>query len=185
MLPEPDRSIISLDQVEDKRLPMTPASVYEIKSAQHSDRKWIVKTIIGLWGDDCVVVRGKKFFPVDLPGFIAFSPKGERCGLVTYQIKDQICEITTLNSLRENKGIGSALVAAVRDEAKTEGCTKIVLITTNDNQLAIDFYKRKGFQLVAVHEGMVDKARLLKPSIPKYSNEGAVIKDELEFELCL
>jgi hypothetical protein len=41
------------------------------------------------------------------------------------------------------------------------------VITTNDNTDALRFYQRRGFCLVKVHRGAVDRSRAsLKPEIP-------------------
>ena len=61
--------------------------------------------------------------------------------------------------------------------------TSIRLITTNDNLEALGFYERRGFRIVAVHRGAVDRARLLKSSIPVVAENGIELHDELELEL--
>jgi hypothetical protein len=59
------------------------------------------------------------------------------------------------------------------------------LITTNDNLHAIKFYEKQGFRIIAVHRGAVDRARVLKPSIPLVAENGIELHDELELELIL
>ena len=45
-----------------------------------------------------------------------------------------------------------------------------VVITTNDNVDALRFYQRRGFCLVRVHRGAVDRSRAsLKPEIPRWA----------------
>lgn len=44
-----------------------------------------------------------------LPGFI-FLENHTISGVVTYHIENNECEIVTLNSFRENRGIGTALI---------------------------------------------------------------------------
>jgi RimJ/RimL family protein N-acetyltransferase len=63
------------------------------------------------------------------------------------------------------------------------GARRLWLITTNDNVHAQRFYERRGFTLVGVGEGAVDRARLAKPEIPLVGNDGVEIHDELEYEL--
>ena len=63
--------------------------------------------------------------------------------------------------------LGTALVAAVRSLARDAGCTRLWLITTNDNVDALRFYQRRGFRLATLHRGAVDDCRArLKPEIP-------------------
>jgi hypothetical protein len=73
--------------------------------------------------------------------------------------------------------------AAAVEWARTRGCRRLWLITTNDNLDAIRFYQRRGWRLAAVHPGGADRARELKPSIPEIGEYGIPIHDELEFEL--
>jgi ribosomal protein S18 acetylase RimI-like enzyme len=55
-------------------------------------------------------------------------------------------------------------------------------VTTNDNEPAIEFYRRRGMALVAVHENALEQSRRLKPEIPLTGLEGRPIRDEIEFE---
>lgn len=143
----------------------------------------MAKFIARHWGEDYVVVHEDIFSPEQLPGFIAITPKGKKIGLVTYQIREEICEIITLNSLIPNQGVGTKLVEAVLEEARRSRCSRICLTTTNNNQRAIDFYKGRGFYLHEVRKGAVNKAREIKPSIPFQSPEGQSITDEWVFSL--
>ena len=60
------------------------------------------------------------------------------------------------------------------------------VVTTNDNVLALGFYQRRGFGLVALRTGAVDKARRdLKPEIPELGQSGIPIHDEIELSLSL
>jgi hypothetical protein len=59
------------------------------------------------------------------------------------------------------------------------------LVTTNDNIDALRLYQRRGFRLTTLHTGAVDRARMLKPSIPKLGRHGIPIRDELVLTLDL
>jgi hypothetical protein len=65
------------------------------------------------------------------------------------------------------------------------GCTRLWLITTNDNLHALRFYQKRGFMLVAVHRNAVEQSRKLKPEIPLYGKDGIPIRDEIELEMLL
>ena len=93
--------------------------------------------------------------------------------------------MVTLHAAVSGRGIGSALLGAAREKATALGCSRLWLVTTNDNQLAIRFYKRSGLTLARIHRGAVAEARSLKPEIPKLGYGGVPIEDELEFELRL
>jgi hypothetical protein len=136
------------------------------------------------WGSPIVVVHGTTFQPADLPGFAAIQGD-ERVGLITYNMQDSACEIVTLDITVEGKGIGTALIEHVKEVARQNGCTRLWLITTNDNLKAVRFYQKRGLELVAVHRGAVAKSRQVKPEIPATGNDGIPIRDEIEMELRL
>jgi GNAT superfamily N-acetyltransferase len=140
--------------------------------------------IVGHWGAPIVIAHGEVYEPHQLPGFVAVQDD-TWVGLVTYRIDNTACEIVTLNSVRPNIGVGSALIEAVVQQARQLGCTRVWLITTNDNLHALRFYGKRDFRLVAVHRGAVDRARRLKPSIPLIGNDAIPICDEIELELTL
>jgi len=79
-------------------------------------------------------------------------------------------------------GAGSVLLAAATEVARKAGARRLWLITTNDNLDALALYQRRGFRLVAVRAGAVDRARLLKPSIPEVGEHGIPMHDELVLE---
>jgi len=60
---------------------------------------------------------------------------------------------------------------------------RLWVITTNDNVDALRFYQRRGFCLVAVHRGAVDRSRAsLEPEIPPVGAYGIPLRDEIELE---
>lgn len=159
--------------------------LYTIRPVEERDQGWIPGFVRTLWGDEIVVVHEDVFYPSQLPAYIAVSAEDQVVGLVTYQIRDDICEIITMNSLVENQGVGSKLIAAVVGEARKSGCCRLSVTTTNDNQRAIDFYTSRGFELREVRKGAVERAREIKPSIPTHSPEGIPLIDEWVFEMLI
>jgi RimJ/RimL family protein N-acetyltransferase len=81
-------------------------------------------------------------------------------------------------------GVGTSLLDAVAQIACDElGCTRLRAITTNDNERALAWYRKKGFNVVEVREGAVDAARRdLKPSIAETNEVGVHIGSEIELE---
>lgn len=155
---------------------------FTLRPLTDADRAWVREFMIEHWGDEIAVVHDTIYRPVELPGFAAFLNE-EVAGLVTYHIKGDACEIVTLDSLQEGLGIGTRLIEAVREAAIRERCTRLWLVTTNDNTLAFRFYQKRGFRLIAVRPGAVEAARRIKPKIPLIGNDGIPIRDELELEI--
>ena len=159
-------------------------SAFDIRPIQKTDRKWIHDFIGKHWGSPLVVVHETKYMPEKLPGFIAFSGK-RRIGLTTYAIEKNECELVTLNSIEPGCGAGSALVEAVKNTAREKGCRTLSLFTTNDNIDAINFYEKRGFQIVALYKGAVAKSRKIKPEIPMSGEHGILIQDEIQMAITL
>lgn len=151
---------------------------WHIRAIDSGDKNWIRQFIIDHWGAEIVVIHGEVSYPDKLPGY-ACTWKGEVVGLVTYQIRGAECEIVSLDSLRPQLGIGTALIDAVNAAATEAGCKKLWLVTTNDNLLALGFYQRRGFHISAVNPDAVTKARKIKPSIPEIGLEGIPLRDEI------
>lgn len=157
----------------------------EIKPVTDADRSWILQMTQDRWGSNVVVSRGRVHRPDTLPGFVA-RQQGQPVGLITYRLQGDQGEIITVDSLTEKQGIGTALIEAVRQAAKAAGCTRLWLITTNDNLEALGFYQKRGFTLVQVHRQAIDKlSRPLKPEIPQIGQHGIPIRDEIELEMRL
>jgi GNAT superfamily N-acetyltransferase len=151
----------------------------EIRPLEEDDREWVERFVRERWGSPVVVAHGTRYLPRELPGLLALE-EGEPVGLLTYSIEDDACEIVTIDSVTESKGVGTALVEAAAEAARAAGCRRLWLITTNDNLRALRFYQKRGFSLVAVHAGAVTEARKLKREIPLVGFEGIPLRDELE-----
>lgn len=162
---------------------MNDKEFFLIREVKEEDSPWIKDLIINQWGGPEVIVHGEIFIPHLLPGFIAVTPSGEKIGLVTYSIQDEIWEILTLNSLLSGRGVGKGLLSKVHELARRAGCKRLVITTTNDNTNAIRFYQNQGYVITAVRQNAVEEARKLKPSIPLLSQDGIPIQDEIDLEL--
>lgn len=158
-----------------------PVMIREIREA---DCDWLARFANERWGAPFVVSRGIVYELARLPGFIA-EEQGEPVGVVTYQKEGQACEVVSIDSLRPNRGIGTLLLNAVKDEALRAGCTRLWLITTNDNLNALRFYQKWGMTLVTVHRNAIEQSRKLKPQIPLIGEYGIPLRDEIELELTL
>ncbi len=136
------------------------------------------------WGSEQVVSRSKITGASRIPRFIARAPDGRLIGLLTYLIDldSQSCELVSINSESEGRGIATHLLGMLETEAREKGCKRIWLITTNDNPEAAAFYVKRGFRLTAVHLNALERSRELKPQIPLVGKHGIRLKDEWEYE---
>lgn len=160
---------------------MSDITILPINADEH---EWVAQFMHEQLGSDKVISRGVVHYPQNLPGFIALY-KGEKVGLVTYNIVEGSCEIVTLNSTYPSNGVGTALIEAVKDIAIKSGCKRLWLITTNDNVNALRFYQKRGFVLVAVHRNALEQSRKLKPEISMIGYHGIPLRDEIELEMIL
>ncbi len=147
-------------------------------------RDWAISYIVKNWGAGQLVSRGKTYQAENVPGFVALWDD-QPGGLITYRIEAPECEILTINVSIEGKGIGTALIDAVEKEARSKGCSRLWLITTNDNTDAMRFYQRRGFDFKQIYRNAMVESRRIKPSIPLVGNHEIPIKHEIEFELIL
>jgi ribosomal protein S18 acetylase RimI-like enzyme len=104
---------------------------------------------------------------------------------VSYQIANGQLQIVSIDAKTPRQETGTALLVAAVSVARSDGCRRAWLVTTNDNLDALRFYQRRGWRLVQVHRGAVDAARALKPQIPTMGGYGVEIHDEIELEHAL
>jgi len=136
------------------------------------------------WHSTSMIIRGKVIDMTKTEGFY-FSEDEKVIGLITYIVYNNILEITSLDSLKENRGIGSKLIETIIQEAKERKIQKIVLITTNDNINAIMFYQKRGFDMVHLFRDALDVSRELKPEITLVGKDSIPLRHEIEFELTI
>ena len=156
----------------------------DIRSLKPSDRQWSDAIVGEHFGSTLVVSRERSHDASKLPGLIAMQD-GLPVGLLLFRIDAGGCEVVVLVVERPRQGIGTALLESVLETARSAGCPRVWLVTTNDNAVAQSFYGALGWLLVSVHRGAVTRARLLKPEIPWQGANGSAIEDELEYEFRL
>ena len=137
----------------------------------------------GAFGGRVQARHGELIDVLELPGFVA-EEDGRPLGFVTYRRAGDDCELAFIAAFERHRGIGTALLEAVRGAA--DGCARIWLVTTDDNLDALRFYQRRGFILSALRPGAVDESRrTLKPHIGTGGEFGIPLRDELELALRL
>lgn len=147
-------------------------------------REYLAQRLAHHWHTTTIRSRDFPYDAVSLPGFIAIV-NGSPAGHLTMAHLAGEAEVVTLAADVEGRGIGTALLAAACDAARALGHARIFLTTSNDNLHALGFYQRRGWRIVAVHPGAIDRARIHTPALPIAAPNGIPSRDELELELRL
>ncbi len=154
----------------------------ELYRIDQKNRKSVDDFIMKHWFTLDMVVHGEKINLGNADGFYA-SEDNRIVGLITYRIANNEMEIMSLDSLNEKKGIGTSLLDKAIQTAKDVGCLRIMLVTTNDNLSALQFYQKRGFDITRLHHNAVEESRKIKPQIPLTGSNGIPIKHEIELEM--
>jgi GNAT superfamily N-acetyltransferase len=168
----------------------------EIRSIEAGDADRVRAFLEAHNGPLRVVSRGLLHDLRTLPGFLAENDR-ELAGVLTYRtmrappaargletvLGPLELEVVTLNAVPPGRGTGSRLLAHAIAHARSIGCSRLWLITTNDNDPAIRFYDRRGMVRVAVYAGAIRNSRAIKPEIPLTGVGGQPIEDEIEYEV--
>lgn len=134
------------------------------------------------WFSTDMIIRSTIIDMTKVDGIVALE-NDDIIGLLTYTIHENVCEITSLDSLLEGKGIGTTLINKLLSIAKEVNCNKVIVVATNDNINAIRFYQKRGFDMAQLYHNALDVSRKMKPSIPLTGDNGIPLKHEIEFEI--
>jgi N-acetylglutamate synthase-like GNAT family acetyltransferase len=158
---------------------------YIIRKIENNDREKVKSLIRDEWGSEQVISRGKIHHVSTLNGFLAVSKQDKSIvGILTMSESNNECEIVTMNSFLARFGIGTSLLDHAIENARQQNCSRVWLVSTNDNIEALRFYQKRGFDIKAVHRNALTQARKFKPEIPEYGNHGIPVMHEIEMEIC-
>lgn len=136
------------------------------------------------WFATDMIIRGVRVDMTKAQGIVALE-NDEIAGLMMYGIDGADCEILSLDSLCPNTGLGTALIGEAEKIARQNGCTRLKLITTNDNIHALRFYQKRGFDMARLYRNALEVSRRMKPSIPLIGENDIPLRHEIEFEKML
>lgn len=153
-------------------------------SVNEENRSEVTTFICEQWLTSKMIIRGNIVDMTLVDGIIVYE-KNKIIALLTYVIDGGTCEIVSLDSLSKRRGIGTELVQQVIEIARKKGCSRVIVVTTNDNINAIHFYQKRGFDMAQLYHNALDVSRKLKPEIPLYGEDGIRLQHEIEFELKL
>lgn len=156
----------------------------EIRSKEEADQAFVRSELVRHWFSTTIWSVDREYQADRLPAFIAWAG-GERVGHITLAFDPGECEIVTLSATIDGRGIGTRLLDAAAEAARSRGAARLRLTTSNDNLRALALYQKRGWRLVAVHRGMIDRYREREPAIPVIGLNGIPLHDEIELELRL
>ena len=105
--------------------------------------------------------------------------------IVTHAVEGLRCEIVTIDAFEKGRGVGTALLDAVKSTVIDGGCTRLTLFTTNDNLNAQRFYTRRWFRMATFYPDAMDAVRRVKPTVPMTGAHGIPLRDMIEFDMDL
>ncbi|MBL8130338.1 MAG: GNAT family N-acetyltransferase [Anaerolineae bacterium] len=162
---------------------MSPEAII-VEALTEADRGWADEWLTRYWGSPRIVSNGVMHDLSTAPGVIAWVD-GARAGMLNYDIAGGSMEITSLFSIMDGIGVGTALIQAALDGARQMGLRRVWLVTTNDNTRAMRFYQRRGFTIAAVRLNQLELSRRLKPELALTGDDDIPLRDEFEFEVLL
>src|SRR5262249_9687006 len=145
------------DPVTDER------ALFDIRPV--TDRAFLDELLRLRWSGGALVLRGRIVRPNDVEALAAYHD-GKLAGVATWLIEGPVIYLATLNNISGERGVGVALLEAMKEFGRQKHAALLRVIVTNDNLNALGFYQRRGFRIIAVSPGAIDMIRTLMPNIP-------------------
>src|ERR1017187_9011189 len=152
-----------------------------IVDIDNSYRETVRELLSNDWCSDFMVTKGQIHHYDDLDGYLAID-NDKIVGVLTFRKFNDEVEIISLDSFKENTGVGTALLNKVIDFAKQNSIKRLWLITTNDNLNALRFYQKRNWSLTALYRDAVTKTRKIKPIISITGCYDIPLRHEIELE---
>src|SRR4030042_6061526 len=124
---------------------------------QHPSGEFIAQDGEEFTGCAPVVGLLRGYEPSDVDGLVWRDPHRNAHGLVTWWVDGEVAEIVSVHAEPSGTGMGARLMDAAEAELKRLGVKQAVIATTNDNPRALAFYLRRGYRLVRLHVGALDR----------------------------
>jgi GNAT superfamily N-acetyltransferase len=153
-----------------------------VRPVTTADREWVAEIITSAFGSVQIVSHGELIEDASLLDGFAVEHDGRPIGCALVNLVGSVAELVALVTTYRGAGAGSALLEAVVERAKSEGWSRLWLITSNDNTDAMRMYQRAGWDWVDFRRDAITRAREIKPEIPLTGNHGIPIRHEIEFE---
>jgi ribosomal protein S18 acetylase RimI-like enzyme len=152
-----------------------------IVDIDNSHRETVRQLLSNSWGSDFMVTKGEIHCYKELDGYLAIE-NDKIVGILTFRKFNDEIEIISLDSFKENTGVGTALLNKITDFAIQNSVKRLWLITTNDNLDALRFYQKRNWSITALHKDAIAKSRKIKPTISMTGFYDIPLRHELELE---
>ncbi len=159
-----------------------PRPPLTIRPSIPADHQQIAELALYFWGETEIECFGQSYQVSALPAYVACDG-GEIVGAVSYARQDDVDTLITLNVLPQwqGRGVAKKLIAAVVEQARTNGTTRLITATSNDDLSALALYQRLGFTITGVLVGrLVEHHNGVEPGFG-----GIPVRDEIQLELRL
>ncbi len=159
-----------------------PRPPLTIRPATIADQTQIAKLADHFWGEVQVESFGRSYQVDLLPAYVACDGD-EIVGVASYAREGGATNLVMLLVLPQWQGRGAArdLITAVIKMTRTEGATRVILSTSNDDLPALGLYQRLGFAITNVLVGKI----LEHHGGVELGFAGIPVRDEIQMELLL
>jgi ribosomal protein S18 acetylase RimI-like enzyme len=150
---------------------------YSVRPATAADRHDIEEICDRAWGETDIDSFGRTFDVLACDNLVAETDEGDFAGLISLALDRGELAVVLLSVYpgHQGSGVGSALVDAAVEQARSKGVNALKVATTNDDIPALDFYQRHGFAIVEIETGiMIDHHG---SAIPGFA--GIPVRDEI------
>ena len=114
-----------------------------VRRLSEPDRPWVRRAVQSAWGSIYVARKGQLLDASALNGFVA-SLDAVDVGLITLLQHGTEYEVVSISTTIEGHGVGRTLFSRAIDDARSRGCGRVWLTTTNNNTRAIAFTEVSG-----------------------------------------
>ena len=104
----------------------------QVRAASAADLGSVEDTARALLGDPFQAHRRRQFHVTDAEVLVA-ERDGEPVGFLSWEVDGDWCEVLAIACTARRSGAGTALMAAVATAAVERGCTRVRVVTTDDN----------------------------------------------------
>lgn len=149
-----------------------------VRPCEDADRQAILDLFQRDFGSTRVGAFDSEHALVDMPALVATVKDGLLAGALAYRIGEELQMLAlATDPMWQRSGVGGHLVARAEALARTAGCRRAVLATSNDNLPALYFYQRQDYRIASIATGS-----LVARAARRLGFAGIQVRDEIRLE---